>query len=135
MQGIQGSSDSREISNEIKEYIPIDLSLARDRIGNIIFQFPITLLKVNSRAAKDRKSINLRFYWHPKVERKINCTIRSQSTLDNNIKEKDVWEYYSRDVYDMITLWPWLTVSEEFYYFSQNNEMTELAELDQFLRF
>jgi hypothetical protein len=34
----------------------------------------------------------------------------------------------------MITLWPWLTVSEEFYYFSQNNEMTELAELDQFLR-
>ena len=67
-------------------------------------------------------------------ERIINNYIEKKSTLDNNIKEKDVWEYYSRDVYDMITLWPWLTVSKEFYYFSQNNEMIEQAELDQFLR-
>ena len=64
----------------------------------------------------------------------VLTAIEKKSTLDNNKKEKDVWEYYSRDVYDMITLWPWLTVSKEFYYFSQNNEMTELAELDQFLR-
>jgi hypothetical protein len=67
-------------------------------------------------------------------ERIINNYIEKKSTLDNNKKEKDVWEYYSRDVYDMITLWPWLTVSKEFYYFSQNNEMIEQAELDQFLR-
>lgn len=67
-------------------------------------------------------------------ERIINNYIEKKSILDANIKEKDVWEYYSRDVYDMITLWPWLTVSKEFYYFSQNNEMIEQAELDQFLR-
>ena len=58
-------------------------------------------------------------------ERIINNYIEKKSILDGNIKEKDVWEYYSRDVYDMITLWPWLTVSKEFYYFSQNNEMIE----------
>ena len=34
----------------------------------------------------------------------------------------------------MIVLWPWLTVSEEFYYFSQDNEITEQLELNQFLR-
>jgi hypothetical protein len=66
-------------------------------------------------------------------ERIINNYIEKRS-LNDSIKEKDVWEYYSRDVYDMITLWPWLTVSKEFYYFSQNNEMLEQVELDQFLR-
>lgn len=66
-------------------------------------------------------------------ERIINNYIEKKS-LNTSIKEKDVWEYYSRDVYEMITLWPWLTVSEEFYYFSQDNEMIEQVELDQFLR-
>ena len=66
-------------------------------------------------------------------ERIINNYIEKKS-LNTSIKEKDVWEYYSRDVYEMITLWPWLTVSKEFYYFSQDNEMIEQVELDQFLR-
>lgn len=66
-------------------------------------------------------------------ERIINNYIEKKSS-NTSIKEKDVWEYYSRDVYEMITLWPWLTVSKEFYYFSQDNEMIEQAELDQFLR-
>jgi hypothetical protein len=66
-------------------------------------------------------------------ERIINNYIEKKSS-NTNIKEKDVWEYYSRDVYEMITLWPWLTVSKEFYYFSQDNEMIEQVELDQFLR-
>jgi len=66
-------------------------------------------------------------------ERIINNYIEKKSK-NNSVKEKDVWEYYSRDVYDMITSWPWLPVSKEFYYFSQNNEMLEQVELDQFLR-
>jgi len=66
-------------------------------------------------------------------ERIINNYIEKKSS-NTSIKEKDVWEYYSRDVYEMITLWPWLTVSKEFYYFSQDNEMIEQVELDQFLR-
>lgn len=66
-------------------------------------------------------------------ERIINNYIEKKS-LNTSAKDKDVWEYYSRDVYDMITLWPWLAVSKEFYYFCQDYEILEQAELDQFLR-
>ena len=80
------------IIKSVKE-INIDLEKVYDRIGNIIFQFPITVLKANVLSEKD--SINLRVVSssHPKVQKTKNIHVEASASFDNIISgfcEKDV---------------------------------------------
>lgn len=75
------------INNIIKENrkIKIDLSKVFDRIGNIIFQFPITVLKTQINSERDSISIRFRAQYHPLVSNPKNLHIEMVSMYDDVI--------------------------------------------------
>ena len=48
-----------KISAFILKYVPIDLHVLQDRIGNIIFQFPSNLVTLKSSSSKDGETLNI----------------------------------------------------------------------------
>lgn len=74
-----------KISEEIRKYVPIDLSVVRDRIGNIIFQFPITVLSVDHRALSTWDGVHVTFEWHKDQKTKPNCIIQVEAVLEHNL--------------------------------------------------
>lgn len=82
-----------QLSEKIKNLVPIDLSVARDRIGNVIFQFPVTVLKVNSRALSSWDGVELTFKWNSKVSSFPNCLIHVESTIDKNFMGSKIVKY------------------------------------------
>ncbi|MDB5256870.1 MAG: hypothetical protein JWM14_1565 [Chitinophagaceae bacterium] len=87
-----------KLSSEIKSIIPIDLSFLRDRIGNIIFQFPITILESNSNCLSNGEGVNIYFNWHNNVESRPDCCIEVLATLDNNYMGASIVPYDKNDV-------------------------------------
>ena len=85
------------ICSQINERIPIDLSVARDRIGNFIFQFPITIIETSSRALPGWDGVSVNFAWHQQIETPPNCFIEVYSSLDNNMMGATIEEYNKRD--------------------------------------
>lgn len=71
-----------KMSEEICKYMPIDLAFVKDRIGNIIFQFPINVVAVKERTNSDRDRVILDIAWHRKLKRKPACEITTQSETD-----------------------------------------------------
>ncbi len=82
-----------KFNDEIRKYVPIDLSTVSDRIGNIIFQFPISLLKNEFTASKNWKGINATFYWHPSLKSYPSCEIIVESILDKNYMGSSIANY------------------------------------------
>ena len=81
-----------KIIKSVKE-INIDLEKVYDRIGNIIFQFPITVLKANVISEKDSISLRIVSSSHPKVQNIKNIHVEASASFDNIISgffEKDV---------------------------------------------
>jgi hypothetical protein len=72
------------ITESIKEVVPIDLSVARDKIGNVLFQFPITILSTDSKATPSREGKEILFRWHSKVRIIPDCIIETDATLDKS---------------------------------------------------
>ena len=63
---------------EILKYCPINLEKTYDRIGNIIFQFPITEIKFGIRTDETCTKINYKFERHPKSQkRKLQVNIKA----------------------------------------------------------
>ena len=73
-----------ELSEKIKQYVPIDLSIVRDRIGNFIFQFPITILEVDYKAMKEWNGTEITFDWHLLIDNIPDCLLQVESTFDKN---------------------------------------------------
>ncbi|MCL2116509.1 MAG: VPA1262 family N-terminal domain-containing protein [Methanobrevibacter sp.] len=78
---------------KIKEHIPINLSTVSDRIGNFIFQFPVTLLEIKSEALSTSNGIDFDFFWNSKVQSKPNCIFQIESKLDDNYMNHVIEEY------------------------------------------
>lgn len=81
------------LCDKIRQYIPIDLSVARDRVGNFIFQFPITLLDIESKALPTWEGVNLKFTWHHLLSDIPDCLLQVESTFDNNYMGCTIDEY------------------------------------------
>ncbi|WDF79762.1 VPA1262 family N-terminal domain-containing protein [Mucilaginibacter sp. KACC 22773] len=73
-----------KLTEQIKEIVPIDLSLVRDRLGNVIFQFPVTILKTTSQSLTDHTGVVAQFKWHLDLVEPKACTIMVDSILDGN---------------------------------------------------
>lgn len=73
-----------KLCEEIKRYISIELSVARDRIGNFIFQFPITLLDVEPKALPNWDGVDLKFAWHSLLSDIPDCLLQVESIYDKN---------------------------------------------------
>jgi len=86
------------ICEDIKKVVPIDLSVARDRIGNFIFQFPVSIVEINSKALSSWDGIDLKFTWHNQLEESPDCLIQVESELDKNYLASVIENYNKLDV-------------------------------------
>lgn len=82
-----------ELSEKIKKYLPIDLSVVRDRIGNFIFQFPITIIEAGSKALPTWDGVKLNFSWHTTLSKLPDCLLQVESIFDNNYMGSVIEEY------------------------------------------
>lgn len=75
------------INEKIKSLsaVKIDLEKVYDRIGNILFQFPITILKSTITSEKDSVNVCIKTEYHPSVTNAKNLHIEMISKLDNVI--------------------------------------------------
>jgi hypothetical protein len=72
-----------QVSEQIRAVVPLDLAVVRERLGNILFQFPIRLLVSHSRALPSWNGIQLHFRWHPQLTTIIpECVIQVEAELD-----------------------------------------------------
>lgn len=78
---------------KIKNHIPIDLSIVSDRVGNFIFQFPVTLVEVESSALQTWDGIDFKFFWNSKTKNKPKCMLQIESILDDNYMNYMIEEY------------------------------------------
>ena len=73
----------KKLCDIINNNISIDFLFLRDRIGNIIFQFPITLIKAKARFISDNVIINSAL--HSLLKEPLEVEIFAYITHDNNI--------------------------------------------------
>lgn len=74
-----------EICAQIKNIVPIDLSVIRDRCGNIIFQFPMNIVNVKTRALPGRDGLSIQLSWDQRVKIIPTCTVSVVNLLDGDI--------------------------------------------------
>lgn len=67
------------------DVISINLSKVYDRIGNIIFQFPITLYKTSIESSRDSVSFIVKNEAHPRLKIAKNLSVTIRTTLDDVI--------------------------------------------------
>lgn len=75
----------KKTAEKIRDIIPIDLSFIKDRVGNIIFQFPITLLTYKNSSKENWNGTNLKLAWHPKVKNKEEFSLIAKNEFDGNL--------------------------------------------------
>lgn len=85
------------ICAKIKNEVPIDLSIVRDRIGNFIFQFPITILGCNFKALSNWEGVHLNFSWHDSLSVSPDCLIQVESTFDKIYMGSVIEDYNKMD--------------------------------------
>jgi len=74
--GIFSASDFYKVNEVISNHLPINLSLVNDRIGSFIFQFPITLISIESGRSYDWCKATLSMRIHPQlIHNNDICTI------------------------------------------------------------
>jgi hypothetical protein len=73
------------LNDHIRKHVPLDLSVVQDRLGNIVFQFPITIVDVSTRSFKTSDGIELSFAWHKNITTPPDCNIQIESVLDGNL--------------------------------------------------
>jgi hypothetical protein len=82
---LESDDNLKKICNHINKIIPIDLLYIKDRIGNIIFQFPSTLLSVKTRSLESWQGIEVQLAWHPRLVDIPEISIQSVNRFDGNI--------------------------------------------------
>ena len=69
----------------VTELLPIDLLYIRDRIGNIIFQFPSMMLTLDTKPLSSWEGMEAQIAWHPFFNDLDKISIQTSSHFDNNI--------------------------------------------------
>lgn len=84
-----------ELCKKIKENVPIDLSVVRDRVGNFIFQFPVTIIESHSKALSTWDGVDMNFSWHNSFSNTSipDCLIQVESIFDKNYMGSTITEY------------------------------------------
>ncbi len=90
---IENISKLNDLSDKIKNVVPIDLSVVRDRIGNFIFQFPITILNSDAKALNTWDGVTIDFSWHKNLKSIPECLLQVESIFDNNYMGSTIENY------------------------------------------
>jgi hypothetical protein len=79
-------ADIASISAEASKHLPIRLDIVRERVGNILFQFPSKLLAYRMRATKERDGVVIDFAWHPRlVDKPMKFRVETNSVIDGSV--------------------------------------------------
>lgn len=73
------------INKNVKDVINIDLAKVSDRIGNIIFQFPVTILDLDTALIRQGTEIRTTAKPHIKSKNEKNINVQVQTSFDNTI--------------------------------------------------
>lgn len=65
----------QEISEKVQQYVPIAIGALSDRLGNIIFQYPINILNLKMSFSKSNDGIAFDCYWNPTLSQIPSCTV------------------------------------------------------------
>ncbi|MBI5806276.1 hypothetical protein HZA73_09540 [candidate division TA06 bacterium] len=108
-------NELNNLCHKIKQFVPIDLSVVRDRIGNFIFQFPVTILETDCKALPTWDGIQLDISWHPLIQQPPDCLLQVESTMDKiymglkieeyNKTNKQVVNIGNLDQIDQVNIW------------------------------
>lgn len=61
-----------QLSEEIQKFIPLEIGALSDRLGNVVFQFPVEALRCQFFKSKDNNSLSVEVAWHPSItERRL----------------------------------------------------------------
>jgi hypothetical protein len=72
-------------SEQVSAIVPIKLANVSDRLGNIIFQFPINIFKLHHTLPRNPEGIMLDFCKHQRLKRKLKLSVIAQNTFDNTM--------------------------------------------------
>ena len=88
----------KNVSEKIYDYIrktqriKMDFSKIYERIGNIIFQFPITICKTGIYSEKNSNDIRLKLEYHPRQKAGKNIHIIITASFDDTITAADYYD-------------------------------------------
>lgn len=82
-----------ELCENIKEHTNLDLYLLKDRLGNFIFQFPVTILETYTKYDSSNELINFEFIWHEKINEPPDCLIVIDAFIENAYSEYKIEKY------------------------------------------
>ncbi len=83
-----------QVIQTVQDRIPLQLQTNPDRLGSVIFQFPITIVDVRSLIEEKGTRYRVHFAWHPQIGHQgKNCLIVSRATLDKAIIHHAIYPY------------------------------------------
>ncbi|SHM93710.1 VPA1262 family N-terminal domain-containing protein [Fibrobacter sp. UWB7] len=85
------------INKTVKSVIDIDLAKVSDRIGNVVFQFPITIMDLNTLLIKPGAEIRTIVKPHVKSKIEKNISIQIQTSFNNTITGYDSQHFKNLD--------------------------------------
>jgi hypothetical protein len=74
-----------DFNEKIKKIIPIRLGNVSDRIGNVIFQFPINIFHVETSLSQSGESLTIDLSFHQELKEKPQLQIIAEHQFDNSI--------------------------------------------------
>ena len=81
-----------KFSEEVSEIIPIKIGSVSDRLGNIIFQFPITIVEIGKNVIKPDKGLEIDFFYNDKLEDIPALKVIMINQFDDNILDMKIQE-------------------------------------------
>lgn len=81
------------ICEEIANRTGIQISTVRDRVGNFIFQFPITVVDVNISATTARNGVHTQIAWDPRIDSLPDCQFILDAIFDRDFMGSIVQDY------------------------------------------
>jgi hypothetical protein len=72
----------REARRLLKECLPMDLDAVPERVGNILFQFPVRVLATTERLDYDRGTVNVDISWHTALVNRPTLRLQAVRELD-----------------------------------------------------
>lgn len=87
------SEKQKKLVNKILEVLPLDFSLNDDRLGNYVFQIPITILNLNYHANDTFDGFYIDFEWNNKLDTIPECSITNTIKIEHNFLSNNIVDY------------------------------------------
>lgn len=87
------SEKHKKLVDRILEVLPLDFSLNDDRLGNYVFQLPITILNLNYHANDTFDGFYIDFEWNNKLDTIPECSITNTIKIEHNFLSNNIVDY------------------------------------------